>query len=215
MTTDKPWLEADGSITSDPEERAKEFIRRLEARAGMTVPVNCPVCGHAFGWGVDRDSYKGLQAAFGTVARMPLLLVRCQYCPFIFTFDVGRNGFGDMPERPEPPTEKDVTDVPNKRKARDLRKRLDTSLLSTSKHATDAVQLLHIMIRSVAWAPYERPENYPVWRPEDPIYHFSQFFGKAVDEERMAIAFLCLQKDGLVRKSGEQGFVLAEVEEDD
>jgi hypothetical protein len=101
----EPWLDEYGHATSDPKERAREFIRRLESLSGLSAPVNCPVCGHGFGWDIRDEGESEIHAAFVTVQNqlqgtaMPMFVIRCQRCPFMFVFDVGRNGFGDLPER--------------------------------------------------------------------------------------------------------------------
>jgi hypothetical protein len=216
---DKPWLDKKGRPTDDPKERAREFIRRLEVVSGMATPVNCPVCGYSFGWDTREDTDREIHAAFATIqnqlvgTQMPVLLICCQRCPFLFTFDVGRNGFGDLPERPE----KDADEAPYRSfeewKQLPLVKRLREVTLGATIAEPIEVQLLHIMIRSERWADHERPENYPVWRPEDPEYHFDHFFHKKVSPERAEKAFRALQKKGLVRKSGSLGYCLVEDEE--
>ena len=121
--TDKLWLNDEGRPTDNPGERAREFIRRLEVISGIKTPVNCPACGYSFGWDTREHTDREIHAAFATIqnqmvdTQMPVLLICCQQCPFLFTFDVGRNGFGDMPERPETPAEESVSEAPSKRKA--------------------------------------------------------------------------------------------------
>jgi hypothetical protein len=89
--------------------------------------------------------------------------------------------------------------------------RLKGMPLGENRDASDAVQLLHMMLKAGRWGAHERPENYPMWRPEDAIYHFGHFFYKHVDEERIEAAFLELQKAGLVRKT-DGGYILVEEE---
>lgn len=87
--------------------------------------------------------------------------------------------------------------------------RLKAMPLGDNRDASDAVQLLHLMLRAGRWAAHERPENFPFWHPKDAIYHFGHFFYKHVDEKRIKAAFLELQKTGLVRKT-DGGYVLVE-----
>ena len=210
--SDKPWLDKEGRATNDPKERAREFIRRLEVLSGVPVPISCPVCGHRLEWDVSKSLGLKIHATFATIqnqmqwSQMPVLLIRCQRCPFIFTFDVGRDGFGEMPERVRAGEERvrageegDVIDV----------ERLKGMALCKNQDASDAVQLLHLMFRAGAWSAHERPENFPLWRPEDAVYHFDQFFCKHVDAERIETAFLELQKGGLVKRT-DGGYVLVE-----
>jgi hypothetical protein len=87
--------------------------------------------------------------------------------------------------------------------------RLKGTSLAESRDASDAVQLLHLMLRAGRWAEYEQPSNFPLWRPEDVPYYFGHFFEKVVEPERIETAFLELQKAGLVEKT-DGGYVLAE-----
>jgi hypothetical protein len=88
--------------------------------------------------------------------------------------------------------------------------KLKTTPLYASMQESDEVQLVHIMLRSSRWEEYERPENYPLWLPKDALCFFEHFFRKSITENRIAEVFSCLQKEGIVRKSGKLGYCLME-----
>jgi hypothetical protein len=119
-----------------------------------------------------------------TTIHMPMLLVKCQRCPHMFTFDVGKNGFGDLPERPNavvlPKAAAKLKDLP----------------CYESKGAPLEQRLLHIMLRAENWGAAERPENFPMWWPKDFAYHLSNFFHSNESPTEIEEALVQLQKDG-------------------
>jgi hypothetical protein len=187
--TDTPWLDDDGGITVDPAERAREIMRRIEVLGGVWHQVRCPACGSTFATDgmISAAFMYSENAANG--ADMLLLSVACQRCPYVFTFDVGRNGFGDLPERSEQKVLPEGID------------RLKELPCYESKGAALEQQLLHIMVRSENWGACERPENYPLWRPEDFEYHLVHFFDKLPTKEDVEKALVQLQKDGTVERT--------------
>jgi hypothetical protein len=124
-----------------------------------------------------------------TTIYMGMLLVKCQRCPHMFTFDVSQNGFGDLPERPNagvlPKAVGKLKDLP----------------CYESKEAPLDQRLLHIMLRAKNWGAAERPENFPLWWPKDFAYHLSNFFQSYETPAEIEKALVQLQKDGTVKRT--------------
>lgn len=185
----KPWLDDNGRPTEDARHRAREVVLRIGVQNGIWRRLSCPACGS------ELDVGKPLSAVFathhkqGTAIEMPFLLVKCQCCPYMFTFDVGQNGFGDLPEREGagvlPKGVAKLKDLP----------------CYESKGAPLAQQLLHVMLRSHKWGSAERPKNYPLWLPKDFGYHLEHMFSRTATKSEIEKALVQLQEDGTVRRT--------------